>query len=177
MADAAQRAETEQVARLFDTPLVMVYSSEMAHGLLTDEAEALGKVTVGGEFGYAHSVDLLGTRHVYEGIRNVLRHYGMLAGLVERIRPAEMPAPKLVQAVHLEDYVPAPVTGVYEPLHELGTFVEAGQVVGRMHDFEQPEAAALELRAPRAGYLLMQAFQAPTAKGTTILVVAEEVAG
>src|SRR5215212_9281200 len=36
MADAAQRAETERVARLFDTPLIMVYSSEMAHGLLTD---------------------------------------------------------------------------------------------------------------------------------------------
>jgi hypothetical protein len=42
---------------------------------------------------------------------------------------------------------------------------------------EQPDAAPAELRAPRSGYLLMQAFQAPTARGTTILVVAEEVAG
>src|SRR5439155_26718431 len=87
MADAAQRAETEQVARLFDTPFIMVYSSEMARGLLTDQAEALGKVTVGGEFGYAHSVDLHGTRHVYEGIRNVLRRYRILPGEAERIRP------------------------------------------------------------------------------------------
>src|SRR5205085_6189468 len=88
MKDDVQRTETERVARLFDTPFIMVYSNEMAHGLLTDQAEALGKITVGGEFGYAHSVDLQGTRHVYEGIRNVLRHYGMLPGEPERIRPA-----------------------------------------------------------------------------------------
>jgi predicted deacylase len=174
MADAAQQAETQKVARLFDTPLIMVYSSEMAYGLLTDQAESMGKVTVGGEFGYAHSVDLAGTRHVYEGIRNVLRHYGMLPGTVERIQPEGAPAPKTVQAVKLEDYLPAPVSGVYEPLYEVGTFVEAGQAIGRMHDFERPEAPALEIRSPRAGYLLMQAFQAPTAKGTTLLVVAEE---
>jgi predicted deacylase len=177
MADPAQRAETEAVACLFDTPLIMVYSSEMARGLLTDQAEAMGKITVGGEFGYAHSVDLEGTRHVYEGIKNVLRHYGMFPGEVARIRRADAPAPRTVQAVHLEDYVPAPVTGVYEPLHELGSWVEGGQVVGLMHDFERPEAPPLEIPAPRAGYLLMQAFQAPTAKGTTLLVVAEEVGG
>jgi predicted deacylase len=175
MADPVQRAETERVARLFDTPFIMVYSSEMAHGLLTDQAEAMGKTTVGGEFGYAHSVDLQGTRHVYEGILNVLRHLGMLPGEVERIQPPAAPAPKLVQAVHLDDYLPAPVSGIYEPLYELGTAVEAGQIVGRIHDFERPDAPPLELRAPRAGYLLMQAFQAPTAKGTTILVIAEEV--
>jgi predicted deacylase len=175
MADAAQRAETERVARLFDTPFIMVYSSEMASGLLTDQAEAMGKVTVGGEFGNAHSVDLAGTRHIYEGIRSVLRHYEMLPGPVERIRPADAPAAKVVQAVHLEDYVPAPITGVYEPLHEVGTFVEAGEVVGWMHDFERWDRPTLELRAPRSGYLLMQAFQAPTQRGTTVLVVAEEV--
>jgi predicted deacylase len=177
MADPVQRAETEAVARLFDTPFIMVYSSEMASGLLTDHAEALGKVTVGSELGYAHSVDLEGTRHAYEGIRNVLRHYQVLPGEPQRIRRASAPLARVVQAVRLEDYVPAPVSGVYEPLYELGTFVRAGQVVGRIHDFERPEAPPLELAAPRDGYVLMQAFQAPTAKGTTILVIAEEVTG
>src|SRR3954451_25301821 len=43
MRGAAQRAETERAARLFDPPFIMVYSSEMAHGLLPDQAEALGK--------------------------------------------------------------------------------------------------------------------------------------
>jgi predicted deacylase len=175
MQDRAQRAETERVARLFDTPFIMVYSSEMAHGLLTDQAEALGKVTVGGEFGYAHSVDLQGTRHVHQGILNVLRHYGMLPGQAERVRPDNAPATKVVQAAHLEDYLPAPITGVYEPLYEVGTRVHTGQIVGRLHDFERTSEPALELPAPRDGYLLMQAFQAPTERGTTILVIAEEI--
>jgi predicted deacylase len=175
MPNAAQQAETEQVARLFDTPFIMIYARAMARGLLTDHAEDLGKITVGTELGYAHSVDLQGTRHAYEGIRNVLKHYGVLPGEPRRIRPASASLTRVVQAVHLEDYVPAPISGVYEPLYEVGTFVEAGQVVGRLHDFERPHEPALELCAPRSGYLLMQAFQAPTERGTTILVVAEEV--
>ena len=46
-----QRAEIARVAQLFDTPFVLIYASTMASGLLTDEAEAEGKITIGGEFG------------------------------------------------------------------------------------------------------------------------------
>jgi predicted deacylase len=50
--DPAQYAEIKKVASLFDTPFVMIYSQEMARGLLTDTAEALVKDTIGGEFGH-----------------------------------------------------------------------------------------------------------------------------
>ncbi len=38
--DAAQFAEIRYAASLFDTPFILIYSSQMASGLLTDEAEA-----------------------------------------------------------------------------------------------------------------------------------------
>ena len=46
--DPRQRAEIADVCRLFDTPFVFIYASTMASGLLSDEAEAEGKITIGG---------------------------------------------------------------------------------------------------------------------------------
>ena len=89
--DPAQRAETLEVARLFDTPFVYVYSRQMASGLLTDEAEDEGKIAVGGEFGFGEGSNVRGIRHAYEGVRNVLRHYGMLTGRSREIDPRRAP--------------------------------------------------------------------------------------
>jgi predicted deacylase len=86
--DEAQRAETAELARLFDTPFTLIYSSAMASGLLTDEAEAEGKITIGSELGAGASVDRMGVRHAYEGMRNVLRRYGLLEGDIVKIRAA-----------------------------------------------------------------------------------------
>ena len=57
--DPKQRAEIATVSQLFDTPFVLIYSSTMASGLLTDEAEAEGKVTIGGEFGGGETTEPL----------------------------------------------------------------------------------------------------------------------
>ena len=133
--DSVQRAEIAKIARLFDTPFILLYSSQMASGLLTDEAEAMGKITVGGEFGYAESTNRKGTLHAYEGIRNVLRHYGILKGPVVKIDAARPSPPRFVQAVNLEDYVPCPRNGVWEPTVEIGIDVKEGDLLGRLHDF------------------------------------------
>lgn len=49
--DQVQRSEIARVAQLFDTPFIFVYSSGIGSGLLTDEAEAEGKITIGGNLG------------------------------------------------------------------------------------------------------------------------------
>lgn len=173
--DPAQYAEIKTVASLFDTPFVMIYSQEMARGLLTDEAEALGKITIGGEFGHSEGVHPRGVRHAYEGIRNVLKHYGVLPGEIVRVDPERPNPPRLVSAIHLDEYIPAPITGYYEPLHPAGVAVEQGQHLGTMYDFEEIERAPIPIVAPRSGYLLMQPFQAPIKKGDTAIVIGQPV--
>ncbi len=147
----------------------------MASGLLTEEAEAMGKVTIGGEFGHSAGVLHQGVRHAYEGIKNVLRHYGILPGEIARIDPARATPPRLVSAIHLDEYIPAPISGIFEPLMPVGSPVERGQLVGRLYDFERVGDPPLPIHAPRDGYVLMQPFQAPTAKGATMLVIAQDV--
>jgi predicted deacylase len=173
--NAAQQAEMAAAARLFDTPFVMIYAKAMARGLLTDEAEAMGKITVGTELGYGEATIREGVRHAETGIRNVLRRYGLLEGHVERVRAAGDPPPRIVRAVRLEDYVPSPISGIYEPVAEPGQWVEEREVVGRIFDFDYASSLPLEVRAPRAGWLLVVPFAARVEKGQTVVVVAEEV--
>jgi predicted deacylase len=173
--DPAQRAEIAHVAQLFDTPFVFIYASTMASGLLTDEAEVEGKITVGGEFGGGETVSRFGVRHAHEGILNVLRHYGLLDGDVRKIRPESMPQPKLVRAECLDSYVPCPHDGVWEPVIELGEPVAKDQLVGRLHDFSDHSSPATEIRSPRDGCIVMMHLSARPLKGQTLYVVAEEL--
>ncbi|MFN7993476.1 MAG: succinylglutamate desuccinylase/aspartoacylase family protein [Bryobacteraceae bacterium] len=173
--DPAQRAEIEQVAALFDPPFMLVYSSQMASGLLTDEAEADGKISIGGEFGFGESVSRKGVLHAYEGVRNVLRHYEMLPGAVERIDPARPTPPLLVDARNLEDYVPCPKPAIWEPAVDLGIEVKRGQTLGYLHDFSDHSSGPLELHSHRDGFLLMMHAPAMCEKGVTLFVIAQPV--
>ncbi|MBI5880472.1 MAG: succinylglutamate desuccinylase/aspartoacylase family protein [Chloroflexi bacterium] len=174
VSDPKQLAEMSTVASLFDTPFVFIYSSEMASGLLTDQAEAMGKVTIGGEFGHSAAVSLDGVRHAYEGIKNVMRHYGMLGGAIERIAPNRPNPPRLVSAIHLDEYVPAPISGYFEPVLDVGAPVKQGDLVGRLYDFEMVDSPPIAVTAPRDGYVMLQPFQAPVLKGNTMLVIGQE---
>ncbi len=173
--DPAQRAEMAAVAALFDTPFMLIYSSQMHSGLLSDEAEAEGKIALGGEFGFGEAVSRKGLLHVFEGIRNVLRHYGMLPGEVIKIDPERASPPRLVEAANLEDYIPCPRAGIWEPAVDLGEEVEPGRVLGRLHDFSDHASAPLELRAHRGGVLLMMHAPAVAEKGVTLYVIAQDV--
>ena len=175
ISDPRQRAEIATVAQLFDTPFVFLYSSQMASGLLTDEAEAMGKVTIGGEFGYAESTNRKGTLHAYEGIKNVLKHYGILEADIVKIDPGRLTPPRFVQAVNLEDYIPCPRNGVWEPTVDIGVDVKEGDLLGRLHDFSDHASSALEIRAHRSGPLSMLYFGAVCKKGSTLYVVSQDV--
>ena len=175
IADAGQRAEMETVAKLFDTAFVLIYSSSMASGLLSDEAEADGKITIGGEFGFGGSVNRKGVKHAYEGVKNVLRYYRMLPGEVTKIDEERFREPRLMDAANLDDYVASPRSGIWEPAVDLGDDVQQGQVLGRLHNFDDHSGPPLEIRAHRSGAVLMMRFSATVEKGVTLYVIAREV--
>lgn len=175
IADVAQRREMATVARLFDPPFVLIYASTMASGLLTDEAEAEGKVTIGGEFGGGERTSREGVRHAYVGMWNVLSHYGLVENKVVPIRWMGAPEPKLIRADRLEQYVPCPRDGVWEPVVDAGETVAEGDMVGRLHDFADHSSEALEIRSARGGYVAMMHLSARPRKGQTLYVIADEV--
>lgn len=172
VADPELMRRTTEVARLFGTPYVFVYSRQMASGLLTDHAEDLGKITIGGEFGRGGATSRVGTEHAYGGVLNVLRHFGLLD---EPVRPLGPPG-RVVAAPTLDGYLPAPRDGVWEPAVELGADLAAGALIGRLHDFAEHPSRIEEIRAPRAGVLIACHHGARCRQGATIAVLADEVA-
>jgi predicted deacylase len=173
--DPAQRAEIAKLSQLFDTGFVLIYSSDMASGLLSDEAEAEGKVTIGSELGAGAATDRLGVRHAYEGTKNVLRHYGLLEGEITKIRPEGSAPTRLIRADKLDAYVPAPANGVWEPVVQPGEPVLKGDLLGRLHDFSDHSLPGREILAPRSGFVAMLHLGARPQRGQTLFVIAENV--
>jgi predicted deacylase len=174
LANPAQHAETAAIARLFDTPFIFVYSRQMASGLLVDEAEDEGKITIGGEFGHAEGASIKGVRHAYEGIQNALRHYGLLDGEVKRIDESRSSPPRIVEAPDLADYIPSPADGIWEPALQPGAEVRKGDLIGRLHDFADHSSEPLEVTAHKSGILITMYFAAVAKKGLTLYVIGDE---
>jgi predicted deacylase len=153
----------------------MIYTGAMGSGLLTEEAEALGKVTIGSELGYGASTDLDGVRWAQQGMRNVLRRYGLLTEPIADLTPPGLDRQRVVSATDIDRYVTAPVSGISEPLVPIGAFVRQGQPVARIHDFERFDESPVEIRADGDGYVMCRKFRAATEQGEVVMVIAEEV--
>ncbi len=173
--DPAQQAETAFVAKLFDTPVVMIYSRSLHSGLLPDEAEDEGKITVGSEFGAGETTNIQGVKHGYEGCLNVLRHYGHLEGEIVRVDASRPHPPRLVAAPDLKDYIPCPCDGIWEPTVPLGSDVKQGDLLGRIHDFDDHTTEPVEIHAHRDGVLMMEYLGAVVKKGATLFVIGQEL--
>ena len=65
---------------------------------------------------------------------------------------------------------------MWEPVLEPGSEVNAGDLIGRLHDFSDHSAQPLEIRSPAAGYIGMMHLSARPRKGQTLFVIADEVA-
>lgn len=168
-------AQYRETALLFGMPFAMVYTSGMGSNLLTEQAEAMGKITIGGEFGYGASTDLAGVRWAHHGVLNVMRHNGLLNSPVESLLPPDIDRQRFVESTDIDRWITAPVGGISEPLVPLGSFVTAGTPVTRIHDFDRVDEHGVEIRADRDGYVLCRRFHAPTQQGDIVMVIAQEL--
>jgi predicted deacylase len=98
-----------------------------------------------------------------------------MEGAVQKIRASGDPEPVLASADQLHYYVPCPRDGVWEPVVDLGAAVEAGDLIGRLHDFSDHSSVPIEIRSQRSGFVLMMHLSARPLKGQTLYVVADRV--
>lgn len=175
VSDRETMAQFRETALLFGMPFVMVYTSGMGTNLLTEQAEAMGKLALGGEFGYGASTDLAGVRWAHHGVLNVLRHHGLLESPIESLTPDGLDRQRIVAATDIDRWITAPISGVSEPLAPLGSFVKAGTPVARIHDFDRIDEPGVEIRADQDGYVMCRRFRAPTDQGDVVMVIGQEI--
>lgn len=118
-------------------------------GLAAETALAHGLISLSGEFGGGASVSAPGMRIAERGLHRLLAHLGVIAPDArwsDRQRSRSMRADRSM-------FVYAPEDGVFEPAHQLGAEISAGDAAGWLHFPERPERAALPLHFRASGLL------------------------
>lgn len=171
--DPEQARLTAETARWFGVPLVMVYQNRTP-GLLTSEAERLGKITVGTELGWGEAVLSQGVRYGRQGVLAAAIQHGQLAGAIEPIAHHADGSQVCAAIVDAGCYVPAPFDGHYEEILRCGVRVRRGDLVGRLHDFGRIDEPGWPVVAPHDGVIVGQAWAARVRQGQFILCVGVE---
>jgi predicted deacylase len=132
---------------------------------LPNEAERQGKIVVTTELGGSSRIPVEVQDMSWNGLTNVLRHFGVLEGKVITRASLGLPPATLVDCRFddgrvgavgsgLFDNIIAPVSGLFEVMVEPGSGVADGQPVGRIWSHDDPTRPPLDLRSPFAGYLM-----------------------
>ena len=167
--DPAQGRLIEETARWFGTPLVIAYQNETP-GLLPSEAERLGKIAIGGEFGWGGAVQPAGVRYARHGVLAAAIHHGQLNGHIDKIAHHRDGTQRMVAMVDRECFTVAPFAGHYEPVLECGDTVARGEKIAWLHDFNRIDLDPWPVRAGVDGVVVAQAWAAPVAQGQHIAV-------
>jgi len=173
--DAELNERREQMARWFGTRVVMAGPNSAAGGSsrgLYNEADDLGKFSIGTELGFGSSTDVCGVREARQGVLAAAIHHNQLRGTIEPIGHHADGTQSLVRG---SVSVTAPYPGHYEPLVDCGESVAQGQTVGLLHDFYRLDEDPFEVIAATAGIVVSQAWGARVEQGQLILLLAEEI--
>jgi predicted deacylase len=170
VADERQQRQMQDVARGFGVPFVMIYQDKTP-GLLCSTAERMGKICVGGEFGWGEAVNRQGVSMCRQGVLSAAIAHRQLRGAA----PANIHTPttqqQLVDNSERDCYLTAPRDTYFEAAVDLGAAVTKGQSVAWLHDFNDPSSAAERILAPHDGIVSALAWGAQVMQGQSVAVV------
>lgn len=167
VADKKQMQGMIDAGIAWGAPYVFVYRDVGGEGLLPSHAEALGKVTLGTELGSAAQFSPYILNLTETGVSNVLKLHGVLEGTPA---PAAK-TPQVVGATEREDYIMAPVSGVFEPFFDLEEQVKAGQPIGQIHNMEEPFTEPRVILAETDGMVMGRRALPLTRQGDCVMVL------
>lgn len=173
--DPAQRARMLAAMLAWNSDFSFLYADIAGTGLLPVEAENQGKLVVTTEMGGGEGIPAKVHRLTQSGLRNVLVHAGALKGREQTRASLGLPPAILTQALHREDYLLAPESGIFEIAVDLGAKVKRGQTVGFIHHLERPDRAPEPVAAQSAGYLITMRAPCLTQQGDCVAVIAQRV--
>ncbi|KVG10340.1 N-alpha-acetyl diaminobutyric acid deacetylase DoeB [Burkholderia vietnamiensis] len=172
-----QEARCERAMRAFGAPYSMRMLELDSVGLFDTAAEAAGKVFVSTELGGGGTSTAASVAIAERGVRGFLEHAGVLAKR-DDASAAVRAAPRTTTLLDMPDgscFTTSEHRGLLEMCRDLGSEVEAGDVLARVHDIDRTDIAPVEYVARRRGLLAARHFPGLVQAGDTIAVVADIV--
>ena len=167
LADRAQMARASAALEAFGAPVGLVLEELDAEGMLDTAVERMGKTFVSTELGGGGSTTTLTVALARRGALNLLRHWGALAGAIER--PTK---PTRLMRTDGASYTICEDDGFVEYLVDLGQVVRAGETLCRVRDIDRPLAEPAPYRAGRDGMLVGRCHGGRVVPGDFLALVA-----
>lgn len=167
--DEAYMERSLAMADAFGAPITLLLKEVNAGPTLLSAAERRGVVALSSELGGAGRLNPHGLAVTERGVRNVLKHYGMLDGVPEGERSRRMVVPDLAH------YVFAPHDGIWETADRLGAEVRKGERAGFLHRIEEPLAPPTALAYGAGGLLWCTRGPGRARAGDPVAVVARDL--
>jgi N-alpha-acetyl-L-2,4-diaminobutyrate deacetylase len=164
--DKTQEARCFAAVEAFSAPYSLRMLEIDAVGMYDTEAEEQGKVFVTTELGGGGTSRAATVAIARRGVRNVLRHAGILAGPVEKQPSRWLDMPSADCFLFSEE------AGMIETCMDLGEPVREGQVVARVYPTGRTGLAPREYRAHLDGVLAARHFPGLVKPGDCISVIA-----
>ena len=171
--DPEQRKRMAAGMFAWNTDHHFIYVDVAGSGLLPTEAERQGKLVITAELGGGGYVSSRMHDLTERGLKNVLRHVGVLVGDVETRASLNLPDAVILDGRTETNYVFAPESGLWETLVDPGDAVVEGQPVGRIHFLERPSFAPSVITSPCDGVIVNVRARAATSQGDNVFVVAD----
>ena len=163
--DKEQERLCAEAVEAFNAPYTMRLLEIDNVGMYDTEVENHGKVFVTTELGGGGTASANSARIAKRGVRNVLKHAGIMKGEIER-----QPSTFLDMPDH-ECFVFSEVRGLIEPLVDLGEAVEQGQPIARIWPTEKTGDAPVEYMSHKTGVLISRHFPGLVQPGDCLGVV------
>lgn len=167
--DKDQQAACVAAVRAFNAPYTAVLLDIDTVGMYDTAVEEKGKVFLTTELGGGGSATARSIAIAKKGVRNVLKHAGILSGDLQLEPTVSLDMPDRDCFVFCES------DGMIEPVVDLGSEVSKGDVVARVWPTERTGVAPAEYRAGRSGILMARHFPGLIKSGDCLAVVAEIV--
>ena len=161
-----QMAKTLAALRAFGAPYGMILTKLDARGMIDTVVEDMGKVFVSTELsgGATSSVETI--KIAERGIMNILKHAGVVAGDPDIPNPSH-----LIHTPTGDAFITSRTDGLFEICTELGSHVNAGDLIARVHYLEDPDRAPT-LTTNKSGLVVCHHVPALITRGDCAAVIA-----
>ena len=167
--DADRDRRALDALEAFGAPIGLIARDIDSHGLLDYTAEAMGKIVISTELGGGGIVSPAAVQIGRRGVGYLLCHLGV----IERTM-GEPGRTRLMATPSLACFAFAPVSGLYEPVKELGERIEAGITVGLIHKLEWRHEPPAAVTAEVTGTLICRRAQGIVSSGDCVAIIAQK---